>query len=299
MDSQQIRHLNEAWQKLEHLTTLGLFNFPSSTEIGDVIFPLSLTSLTINISFNNRHDYSSNFRILNELPSLEYLELLHCSDAILSEKNADYIAASNSLLKLRLVFYLIPSSEVLESVLSRVSSSKIVSFSLVIVPIGFSLSAKTLFNLIQSAKFYQLIELSGIQCPELAQDPNQLVKLQQLVDSHPFLQSLTVGDIVVHSAHNNRSNRPLYDKETGHLVRFTRLLAGYKLGRPLRLPMEIILHIFKINALEATPTNSHHLNLIMKCLFDRRTLGRVRSEVMPFSLAVLYSKCARALNELE
>jgi hypothetical protein len=89
------------------------------------------------------------------------------------------------------------------------------------------------------------------------------------------------------------------NEETGYLIKFTRLLAAYKPAKPLRVPTEIILQIFKISALEAKVFNSSRLNVIVRCLADRRTLGEVNSQVVPMDAAVLYRKCLGALKRLE
>ncbi len=174
----------------------------------------------------------------------------------------------------------------------------IVSFSMKVQkPI--SVSAETLCRFVQSAECLTELILYRVECPELVQDPSQLVKLQQLVDSHQLLQSICIGDISVCGAHLDRLESRLSLKEIMYLVKFTRLLAGYKLSRPLRVPMEIILQIFGLNALETGAVSSLRLNLIMKCLADRCTLGRVRSEVVEVNWAVFYAKCLQALRVLE
>jgi hypothetical protein len=300
-DSQHLRHISTAWQNFEYLTTLSLrylLCLPG-IDFGDISFPWSLKSLSMHHTLNDPQN-SQIMKLLTNLPPLEHLELkshLHFSDTTAPEI-ADYITASNSLLKLELVFSPFRNPELLESFLSRVAKSRIVSFSLrVLMPI--SVSAEMLFRFVRSAECLNRLMLSGFECPELDHDPNQPVELQQLVDSHPLLRSITVGRTAVSRTGYDRTKRCLDVKEIGPLIKFTRLLAGYKLSKPLRVPTEIILHIFKINALEAVPKNSPHLNLIMKCLADRCTLGKVRCEVVSADWAVLYSKCSRALKELE
>jgi hypothetical protein len=211
---------------------------------------------------------------------------------------ADYVATSNSLLQLELMFDFFRDTKVLESFLSRVFSSKIVSFSIrVETPI--SVSAESPFHLVRLAKFMFHMSLDGIVCPELHQDPSQLATLQQLVDSHPSLELLRVGSKDVYNAGHDRPKRYLYVEKIVYLIRFTRLLAGHKQHKPLRVPQELILQIFKLSTLETRLVNSPRLNLILNCISDRRTLGRVQSEVIPVDWAILYAKCSQALMELE
>jgi hypothetical protein len=299
---EHLRPLASIWQSLKQLTTLQIGNEPNLPPIcfDDIVFPVTLKRLLIAVKLSTDGQYSQILRVLNELPSLENLSLqLICSnDATLMEL-ANYAAASSTLLKLELEFDSFRNTEILESFLVRLSAAMIPSLSIK-VSRQISVSADTISQLVLSANIQKKVELSGIECPELLQDKSRLNDLRKLCNE----------DLWIYPIFSDRGARGIYilrgcyetslvREVIGNLVKFSRLLAGYKLTEPLRVPTEIILPIFMFRVLEAEIFNSSRLKVITRCLADQRTLGEVNSTVVKMDAAVLYRKCLGVLKKLE
>ena len=84
--------------------------------------------------------------------------------------------------------------------------------------------------------------------------------------------------------------------EAVSLLSNIRIISTVKRTSRLRLPIEIIEPILSF-------TQSHlwipeQLRVIIRCLRDRRSLGKIRSEVVKFDKNVLYVRCKRVLAQL-
>jgi hypothetical protein len=87
-------------------------------------------------------------------------------------------------------------------------------------------------------------------------------------------------------------------REATSLVTFTRLLSALKISQKSPFPAEIITQILSYSFAQSPLWNKEQLDIIIRCLRDRRTIGSVYSEVVKLDKNVLYVKCTRALARL-
>ena len=82
--------------------------------------------------------------------------------------------------------------------------------------------------------------------------------------------------------------------EAGKILLHSRILSAIRRA-PLRLPLEIISYILVYSVAQSSLWIKEQLDVIFRCLRDRRTLRKVRSEVVKFDKNVLFVRCKRAL----
>ncbi len=82
------------------------------------------------------------------------------------------------------------------------------------------------------------------------------------------------------------------------LLSLTRILAAFKRVRSHRLPLEIISYCLTYSVVQSPLWIKEQLDVIIRCLRDRKTLGLVCSQVVPFDKNALFVRCKRALKQL-
>ena len=88
-------------------------------------------------------------------------------------------------------------------------------------------------------------------------------------------------------------------KETRDLLKTTRILSAIKRSQTQKLPTEVIEQILTCSIAQNSMWIKDQLDVIIKCLRDRRTLGKVHSDVVDLDKNVLFVRCKRALAQLE
>ena len=85
------------------------------------------------------------------------------------------------------------------------------------------------------------------------------------------------------------------NSEAADILLCSRILASFRHSKSTRLPIEIISSIFTYSMAQSPLWIKEKLDVIVRCLRDRRTIGMIRSEAVRFDKNVLFVKCKRAL----
>ncbi len=128
-------------------------------------------------------------------------------------------------------------------------------------------------------------------------------EIQALIDTHPSLNRLEIGDQLFIRCLKTTTGLDFtweeYITEARNLVRFTRPFSGSKQHATRFLPTELILIILTCS-LECSVWQRDRLNVIIDCLLNRHSLGRVDSEVVrEFDPNILFVRCRQALEGLK
>ena len=89
------------------------------------------------------------------------------------------------------------------------------------------------------------------------------------------------------------------NEEGRELIFGSRILSASNFSQAPRLPVELIAKILMYSVAQSPLWIKKQLDLIIRCLRDRRTIGMIRSDVVEFDKNVLFVKCKRALAKLE
>ena len=297
------QHVLDTCKHLECLTSLKLFprgwHADQVFEVSDDVLCSKLQSFEISMALRSDQSFRNAVSFSAKQPNLERLTLSSIrfnSDSGMIAL-AEYIATSDTLSEVDLSFFENESSVDLNSFLIRVAKSTIVFLS---IETKCSRS-RTLLSLDTLVKCLESLECIARLTLGLCLDKNpdhasQKNQLRRIVDTHPSLSTLNTPFL------NQRRERKFKAADLAiclsDLIKNTRALVGCKPKKKAVLPAEIILIILKYSIVELGAISSSRLNLIMKCLLDRRTVGLVYTEQFKLSVPILYTRCARALKRL-
>ena len=264
-------------------------------------FPSTLTVLDICLELRSEFEYNALIRYLHSAPPLEYLllnDLQQCPDAFLMAL-ADYMANSDTLLEVMLCLDKFRNPDVLQTFLARLSSSTIARFEIRTDEPTY-IPKEAIVPFLNSIKFMRNVDILTIECEEKLSD-SQWNEVNQLVKAHPSVHSFSIAECEFYKSSPIDEERA-FVAEYQCLVTLTRLVSGCRPKKKFRVPMEIIMMIVKTLVHEKSLIAPWQLSLVLRCLFDRRTLGRVTSqsqiEWYHFNPTILYIQCFRALKRL-
>ena len=112
--------------------------------------------------------------------------------------------------------------------------------------------------------------------------------VQRVFESCCNLDKLTIKESV-----NSRSN----ERELQNLMRISRTFVGSQMTKDSRLPREL-LNIILYEGFKHLNWFDGQLNVVVRALVDRRTLGIVRKDLLPLSRPYLYVCCQDALEKI-
>ena len=138
-----------------------------------------------------------------------------------------------------------------------------------------------------------LVFASSFQVPKVVVDYGLFSKFNKSLNMFHFVSGLSSYLVT-----RKPSDWNLVNSEAREILVYSRILSAFQAKRTLRLPLEIISQIFIYSVAQNPLWIKGQLDVIFRCLRDRRTLGKIRSEVVEFDKNVLFVKCKRALTRI-
>ena len=302
----EIQNLIKSIHSLKNLKKLHLLTAPGvpfSFNSHKFDFPSNLTVLEIGLRLRSDIEYNGLIHYLGSAPPLECLtlnDLQQCPDTLLMTLS-DYVVNSETLLEVMIRLDRFRNRDVFQTFLARLSSSMIARAE-IRTDEPTSIPKKAIVSFLQSIKFMRDVDIMTVECEEELSD-DQWNEFDKLVVAHPSLHSLSIDGCDITKPFPRlillRSEEPAFLTEYKLLIQLTRLVAGCRPKKKFRVPMEIIMMIVKTLVHEESLLAPWQLSLILRCLSDRQTLGRVPSQSQfVFNPAILYIRCFRALKSL-
>ena len=257
----------------------------------------NLGSLTLTLDSEQDHDLLFDF--LETLPRLEYLSLTNAPsivDEIASIQ--EFILAAPNLLDLTLKYDSDTDSTHLVDLFTTLAlETDLVEMDIYILDDEERMPElpRGLIDLVlernsTATKLGFTTFLGDLLLPEqcnLILNQNRSLRIFEYCEEQAELQACRVT--------REESQWKQVNSEAVDILSYSRILASFRHSKSTRLPIEIISSIFTYSTAQSPLWIKEQLDVIFRCLRDRRTIGMVRSEVILFDKNVLFVKCKRAL----